>query len=718
MRHALVCAALLFLLVAAPASADVAFSTATTLATSTTNPSELVTADFNNDGFADLASADCGDVCGGAGGSTGQLTVLHGNGAGGFSTPPRPPPLPPSGMQSPDILPTADFDDNGRADLAALYNLTNEHAMYLGRDNSTNGFAAPIDEGPDGGGTEGVAAGDVNGDGDVDLVVGRSAAGVAVRLGNGAGNLGAPSTVPGTDAPGFSTDPVTLVDLDRDGDLDMVAGLLDGAVLVMRNNPTGTFTLVDRIGGGDTVKEIDAGDLNQDGDPDLVLAGQARGPTVPLGGSGLTFGPPTTYPSGAGKAEAAVVADFDRDGRLDVAVREDAAATAVGVYKGDGTGSLSRVATLPSSTTEDGQAGLVAPDVNNDGAPDLVTTNSLNHGLSLYRSLPIVAVGTADFDDTATGSRSLERTIAVRNRGSAPLAINAATIGGPGGGDFSETADECTGATVPRGGSCNVTVRFAPTVTGIRAASLTVDPTDPALPNAIGGITGRGGNPPPAPAAGPQGPAGGARPPGSAGGRGAGGAAGRGGGAGAPRPRGGRRRGGCCRRGWAAGPPRPAGPGGSARTAWTRRCRHVQGRHEARQDAEGHLHGSPRGEGQAQRPPGPQGEGLRERALGRHARIAAAAPGAPHHPRPLHAAREDHGRRQPVRDVEAARRGALTLGRPPAVSSTRALHATCRASASAPLRDEQHPARAGLALLPCMGSSPVCLTGQAVAVCA
>jgi hypothetical protein len=516
-RHAFGFAALLFLLVAAPASADVAFSTATTLATSTTNPSELVTADFNNDGFADLASADCGDVCGGAVGSTGQLTVLHGNGAGAFSTAPGTPLLPPSGMQSPDILTTADFDDNGRADLAALYNLTNEHAMYLGRDNSTNGFAAPIDEGPDGGGTEGVAAGDVNGDGDVDLVVGRSAAGVAVRLGNGAGNLGAPSTVPGTDAPGFSTDPVTLVDLDRDGDLDMVAGLLDGAVLVMRNNPTGTFTLVDRIGGGDTVKEIDAGDLNQDGDPDLVLAGQARGPTVLLGGSGLTFGPPTTYPSGAGKAEAAVVADFDRDGRLDVAVREDAAATAVGVYKGDGTGSLSRVATLPSSTTEDGQAGLVAPDVNNDGAPDLVTTNSTNHGLSMYRSLPIVAVGTADFDDTATGSRSLERTIAVRNRGSAPLAINAATIGGPGSADFSETADECTGATVPRGGSCDVTVRFAPTVTGIRAANLTVDPTDPALANAIGGITGRGVNPPPAPAAGPQGSTGAAGPQGSTG---------------------------------------------------------------------------------------------------------------------------------------------------------------------------------------------------------
>src|SRR4051794_9875001 len=425
---ALALAAVVSLCCADAAGADVAFTAAATLATSTTNPSELVTADFNNDGFSDLASADCGDVCGGSVGSTGQVTVLHGNGTGAFATAPGTPLLPPTGMQSPDILTAADFDDNGRTDLAAFYNLTSEHAVYLGRDNTTNGFAAPIDEGTDGGGTEGVAAGDVNGDGRVDLVVGRSAAGVAVRLGNGSGNLGAPATGAGTDDPGLSTDPVALADLDRDGDLDVVAGLLDGAVLVLRNNPTGTLTLVDRVGGGDTVKEIEVADLNQDGDPDLALAGQARGPTVLLGASGLTFGSPTTFPSGAGKAEATVLADFDRDGRVDIAERDDGSTAAVTVYKGDGTGSFTRIATLPSSTTEDGQAGIVAPDVNNDGAPDIVTTNSTNHGLSLYRSLPIAAVGAADFDDTATGSRSLERTIEVRNRGIAPLAITSANI--------------------------------------------------------------------------------------------------------------------------------------------------------------------------------------------------------------------------------------------------------------------------------------------------
>src|SRR5439155_19183461 len=96
--------------------------------------------------------------------------------------------------------------------------------------------------------------------------------------------------------------------------------------------------------------------------------------------------------------------------------REDAAATGVSMFLGDGTGALTRVLSRPTPTTEDGQAGIVAPDVDGDGAPDIVTTNFSNHGLSLFRSLPIIAVDSAHFDDTAVGSRSLERTILVRNR--------------------------------------------------------------------------------------------------------------------------------------------------------------------------------------------------------------------------------------------------------------------------------------------------------------
>ena len=75
----IVCAVLTMLTFAAPASADVAFTSATNIPTNSTFPSELVTADFNQDGAADLATVECGDVCATPDtGSNGAVTsVLH-----------------------------------------------------------------------------------------------------------------------------------------------------------------------------------------------------------------------------------------------------------------------------------------------------------------------------------------------------------------------------------------------------------------------------------------------------------------------------------------------------------------------------------------------------------------------------------------------------------------------------------------------------------------
>src|SRR3954471_2582859 len=98
---ALGCASLAMLSASRPAHADVAFTTATNLPTTTTFPSELVTADFNNDGAADLISADCGDQCTGTPtGSVGAVTFLLGSGSGGFTNAPGNP-LPPAGPTSP-----------------------------------------------------------------------------------------------------------------------------------------------------------------------------------------------------------------------------------------------------------------------------------------------------------------------------------------------------------------------------------------------------------------------------------------------------------------------------------------------------------------------------------------------------------------------------------------------------------------------------------------
>src|SRR5690348_1829822 len=61
----LVSSALVSLALTTPARADLSFtSTATNVPTDSSFPSEIVAADFNNDGVTDLATANCGDLCG------------------------------------------------------------------------------------------------------------------------------------------------------------------------------------------------------------------------------------------------------------------------------------------------------------------------------------------------------------------------------------------------------------------------------------------------------------------------------------------------------------------------------------------------------------------------------------------------------------------------------------------------------------------------------
>ena len=83
-------------------------------------------------------------------------------------------------------------------------------------------------------------------------------------------------------------------------------------------------------------------------------------------------------------------------------------------------------------------------------------------------SLISISPTTLGFGTVATGSTSAAQTVTVTNSGSA-----AAPVGGIATtGDFSQT-NTC-GTSIAAGGSCTVSVRFAPAATGSRAGSLTV----------------------------------------------------------------------------------------------------------------------------------------------------------------------------------------------------------------------------------------------------
>ena len=124
-----------------------------------------------------------------------------------------------------------------------------------------------------------VAADDLNGDGFVDLVVGKVALGgrdtIEVFLNDGTGAF-VQSPASGQLGTETAVD-VALADFDQDSDIDLVAVHEDGTARVYLNDGNGVFTdpepriFFNAPTDGQTGTAVDVGDINEDGYPDLVV---------------------------------------------------------------------------------------------------------------------------------------------------------------------------------------------------------------------------------------------------------------------------------------------------------------------------------------------------------------------------------------------------------------------------------------------------------------
>src|SRR6266496_295770 len=320
---------------------------------------------------------------------SGSVSLLLGDGAGHFTCPSAPIP----GPGTPDDAAVGDFNGDGKADLAVVSE--QKLGIFLG---GAAGFT-PYVLYPLADFSKSVAAADFNRDGKLDLVVTSSV--IEPFRGNGDGSFTAQTPL----APTFFSDVVHTGDFNSDGYPDLA--LLDaspaaGDVHVVLNDETGGFLLppFSTVTSKFTVDVVVA-DFNRDGRLDLALANSNKDEVeVSLGNGDGTFGSPLiTATPGSGQPTHIVAGDFNGDAIPDVAVTKSGSTDAA-VLLGDGTG---RFPSGQSWTIGGGISRDVAVgDLNGDGLDDLVLGSdaglfaSVNAtGAECIRFLSATSTGTA-----------------------------------------------------------------------------------------------------------------------------------------------------------------------------------------------------------------------------------------------------------------------------------------------------------------------------------
>ncbi len=264
----------------------------------------------------------------------------------------------------------ADLDDDGDLDLVtvgAATKIDGAPGVVLLLNDGLGRFTDVTDRLPGGPfNAAGVAAGDVDGDGDVDLFFAGDAAASRLYLNDGHGVFGraAPDALPGNSAPGAGVP--ALGDFDGNGTLDIYLPTA-GQDRVLSNDGSGRFTDVTdlRLGPDATAgRSAVVADLDLDGHLDVIVTTQAgRVRLLRNDGTGRFFDYSGQIAgNGSTLVDADVaVGDLDGDGDLDLFVSRQGFARAamfvnwspLGFHDGDGDGFPDEVDSCPAAYSPD-----------------------------------------------------------------------------------------------------------------------------------------------------------------------------------------------------------------------------------------------------------------------------------------------------------------------------------------------------------------------------
>jgi uncharacterized membrane protein len=197
---------------------------------------------------------------------------------------------------------------------------------------------------------------------------------------------------------GYSPYSVAVADMNGDGELDLIVANeqqsktdTQGSISVMLGKGDGTFHAAKNYSsGGESAYSISVADVNGDGKLDLVVANGCLGSDCSTGSVGVllgkgdgTFEKAVTYSSGAASVFGSHVAvgDLNGDGKLDLAIATTGAGCGngcpkglVAVLLGNGDGTFKKAKTYGTGGF-DAIGWVEIADVNGDKKPDLVVAN-------------------------------------------------------------------------------------------------------------------------------------------------------------------------------------------------------------------------------------------------------------------------------------------------------------------------------------------------------
>jgi hypothetical protein len=339
--------------------------------------------DLNEDGIQDVVLVTTGG---------GNLVTLLGQGAGGFGNGNFAAPVSVATGPAPVCL--ALLDVNGDGILDAVVGAQDDNSLYLhlgqgaaGVGNGTfgpAGLVATLEFSP-----TGIAVADYNEDGLLDLAVAGGGASIALLFAQGAagvpnGTFAAPVSV----ATGTGTRGILAYDWNGDGITDLATS--GTSVRLFYGNGTGgkgdgTFTPGPTYGASSTPNHLATADFNGDGITDLVVCNTgANSVNVYLGGgtAGVpdgTFNAGISVPAGTGP-NTANIADWDQDGRPDIAVASNNSGNSTSILPGLGDGTFEAPQTF--ATGGGNPAAIAVNDFNEDGTPDLLACNRISQSVT------------------------------------------------------------------------------------------------------------------------------------------------------------------------------------------------------------------------------------------------------------------------------------------------------------------------------------------------